>query len=218
MNEQISDLLHRMRVTKGTRFNAASRLEGRDRKMALLVALTSALVIALTFVPFAYQLPKVVIADLSVVTMLASVLILAVSLVQYSNNDAVIAEQHHRCGLEINELRGQLIARGETVDPAELHKFAEKYARILDKYSVNHDGVDFDQYRLEHPDVYRLSWIERLFIRIKLLVMGQWPNAIMIAFTAFFLAMLFYHVLPVRLAVPTTPVPSAIAPSAIESK
>jgi hypothetical protein len=202
-----------MNVTKGARFNAARRLEGRDRKMALVVALASALVIALTFVPFAYQLPKVVIADLSVVTMLASVLILAISLIQYSNDDAVNAEQHHRCGLEVNQLRGELSAKGDGVDVTELRTFTERYARILDKYSVNHDAVDFDQYRIEHSEKYQLSWAERLTIRIRACVVTQWPNGLMVLIIGFFLVLLFYHVLPVRLAIETTPVPSVVAPS-----
>ena len=113
------------------------------------IALASTLVIALTFVLFVYQLSKAVIADLSGVTMLASVLILVTSLIQYSNNDAVNAEQHHRCGLEINQLRGELAAKGEMVDHDELLKLSKKHARILDKYSVNHSGVDLGQYRLE---------------------------------------------------------------------
>ncbi|HZR86807.1 MAG TPA: SLATT domain-containing protein [Bradyrhizobium sp.] len=213
MKEQIDDLLHRMNVTKGARFNAARRLEGRDRKMALVVALASALVIALTFVPFAYQLPKVVMADLSVVTMLASVLILAISLIQYSNDDAVNAEQHHRCGLEINQLRGELSANSESVSASDLHAFAERYARILDKYSVNHDGVDFDQYRLEHPEKYPLPWVERLAIRLRAFIVSQWPNGLMMLIIGFFLVLLFHHVLPVRLAIETTPVPSAAAPN-----
>ncbi|TFV74100.1 SLATT domain-containing protein [Bradyrhizobium frederickii] len=212
MRAQIDDLLHRMNVTKGARFNAARRLEGRDRKMALLVALASALVIALTFVPFAYQLPKVVIADLSVVTMLASVLILAVSLVQYSNNDAVNAEQHHRCGLEINELRGELAAKGETLDSAELQRFSERYARILDRYSVNHEGLDFDQYRLEHPEKYPLTLLERVLVRVRSFIVAQWPNGLMLIIVGFFFVLLFHHVLPVRLATETTPVPSTVVP------
>jgi hypothetical protein len=156
MDSRVKELLYRMNVTKGSRFNAHKRLEGRDRRMALLIALTSAMVIALTFLSTAYRLPPAVVSDLNVVTMVASVLILAVSLIQYSNNDAVNAEQHHRCGLEINELRGQLQARQEAmIGEDELLEFARRYAHILDKYSVNHDVVDYDRYRLDHPDMYR---------------------------------------------------------------
>ncbi|MFK4620058.1 SLATT domain-containing protein [Bradyrhizobium diazoefficiens] len=213
MKDAVEDLLHKMNVTKGSRFNAARRLEGRDRKMALLVALASALVIALTFVPFAYQLPKVVIADLSVATMIASVLILAVSLVQYSNNDAVNAEQHHRCGLEINELRGELAAKANMVDAEVLQRFSERYARILDRYSVNHEGVDFDQYRVEHPGKYNFGKLERARIRLRAFVAEQWPNGLMVVIVGGFLGLIFYHVLPVRLATETRPVPSTVIPA-----
>jgi SMODS and SLOG-associating 2TM effector domain family 5 len=56
MDSRVKDLLYRMNVTKGSRFNASKRLEGRDRRMALLIALASALVIALTFMSTAYRL------------------------------------------------------------------------------------------------------------------------------------------------------------------
>ena len=56
VDSRVKDLLYRMNVTKGSRFNASKRLEGRDRRMALLIALASALVIALTFMSTAYRL------------------------------------------------------------------------------------------------------------------------------------------------------------------
>jgi hypothetical protein len=120
VNMHVEELLSDLKTTKGSRFNAAKRLEGRDSKMALLVAVASSLVIALTVLPFFYKLPSLISADLSVATLIASVLILAISLFQYSANDAVTAEQHHRCALEVNEIRHQLRNQAETITDAEL--------------------------------------------------------------------------------------------------
>ena len=207
---RVKDLLYRMEVTKGSRFNASKRLEGRDRRMALLIALASALVIALTFMSTAYRLPPAVVSDLNVVTMVASVLILAVSLIQYSNNDAVNAEQHHRCGLEINELRGQLQSMQEPVSEDNLREFSRRYAHILDKYSVNHDLVDYDRYRLDHPASFKLSLIEKLFIHARSMGQTQWPNVLMAIIVVAAIFLVFWHVIPARLAADTrSPAPAS---------
>jgi len=206
---RVKDLLYRMEVTKGSRFNASKRLEGRERRMALLIALASALVIALTFMSTAYRLPPAVVSDLNVVTMVASVLILAVSLIQYSNNDAVNAEQHHRCGLEINELRGQLQSMQEPVSEDNLREFSRRYAHILDKYSVNHDLVDYDRYRLDHPASFKLSLIEKLFIHARSMGQTQWPNVLMAIIVVAAIFLVFWHVIPARLAADTrSPAPA----------
>ena len=207
---RVKDLLYRMEVTKGSRFNASKRLEGRERRMALLIALASALVIALTFMSTAYRLPPAVVSDLNVVTMVASVLILAVSLIQYSNNDAVNAEQHRRCGLEINELRGQLQSMQEPVSEDNLREFSRRYAHILDKYSVNHDLVDYDRYRLDHPASFKLSLIEKLFIHARSMGQTQWPNVLMAIIVVAAIFLVFWHVIPARLAADTrSPAPAS---------
>ena len=207
---RVKDLLYRMEVTKGSRFNASKRLEGRERRMALLIALASALVIALTFMSTAYRLPPTVVSDLNVVTMVASVLILAVSLIQYSNNDAVNAEQHHRCGLEINELRGQVQSMQEPVSEDNLREFSRRYAHILDKYSVNHDLVDYDRYRLDHPASFKLSLIEKLFIHARSMGQTQWPNVLMAIIVVAAIFLVFWHVIPARLAADTrSPAPAS---------
>lgn len=208
--DAVEELLHRMNVTKGSQFNAAKRLEGRDRKMALLIALASALMIGLTFISIAYKLPAIVVSDLSVVTMIASVLILAVSLIQYSNNDAVNAEQHHRCGLEINELRAQLRSKATPVSAADLADFARSYSHVLDKYSVNHDPVDYDRYHVEHPDAYKLRATEKFAIHARSLSKAHWPNVLMAAIFAFAVFLIFWHVIPARIS--TNPPPPNFLP------
>jgi SMODS and SLOG-associating 2TM effector domain family 5 len=132
--------------------------------------------------------------------MVASVLILAVSLIQYSNDDAVNSEQHHRCGLEINELRGQLQAMQESISEENLREFARRYSHILDKYSVNHDLVDYDRYRLDHPDMFKLSLFEKLLISVRSLTQTQWPSLLMAVIAVGAVFLVFWYVIPARVA------------------
>ncbi len=201
MDKRAEELLRDLEVTRGCRFGAAERLNSRDRRMALLVAVASALVIALTVLPFIYKLPFLISGDLSVVTLVMSILILAVSLFQYSTNDAVSAEQHHRCGLEISELRRELRDKSETIDDDGLDKIRARYDAILQKYSINHSELDFRKYQIEHPAEFQLSLLEKSRVLLRLAFSGKTLQTALIGIiVCLFFWLLFWHVLPARLA------------------
>jgi hypothetical protein len=209
-NMHVEELLSDLKTTKGSRFNAAKRLEGRDSKMALLVAMASSLVIALTVLPYFYKLPAIVAADLSVATLIMSVLILAISLFQYSASDAVVAEQHHRCALEVNEIRHELRNKAETITDGELAALSTKYDHVLSKYSTNHDDLDFNKYQIEHLVDHPLSLFEQFRIRVRLLISGNITYGVMAVMVGFFIWVLFWHVAPVRNSLVSDP-PTASA-------
>lgn len=146
-------LLGEMKSAKGSRFNAAERLGRRDRQINQMIAFISGCVIIVTLLPLYFHLGSTPTSVVSFATIAFSVFILAMSLLQYSNADPVRAEQHHRCGLEINALRRELratqIATGD-----ELLRFSRRYDETLQKYSINHETVDFERYKLEHPNEF----------------------------------------------------------------
>jgi hypothetical protein len=147
------ELLHEMKVTKGSRFNAAERLRRRDRRMITITAFASVYVIVLTIMPLFFHVGEAITGVLNAITICFSIIILASSLLQYSNNDPVRAEQHHRCALEINALRRELRAT-ESTNYQILFESGKRYDEILQKYSLNHDPIDFIKYKLEHPHEY----------------------------------------------------------------
>jgi hypothetical protein len=200
MHDRVQQLLRDLKVTSGCRFISANRLKRRDRAIALFVAYASVFLIVLTVIQFAYKFPPAILNDLTVATLGMSVLVLAVSLLQYSTEDAVVAEQHHRCGLEVRELRRTLRAQSDTIDEAGVVEMTSKYNHILQKYSINHDDNDFRRYQLEHPDEFPLSPWEVIKTRLRLVMTGK---AILLASTiaigAFFIWFLLFHVLPARI-------------------
>ena len=200
MDERAESLLRDLKVTRACRFSAAERLVGRDRRMALLVAMASVLVIALTTLPLIYKFPDSVSGDLSFITLTVSVLILAVSLFQYSSNDAVNAEQLHRCGLELNEIRRELRDKANSIDEASLTAIRTRYDAILQKYSVNHQEMDFRKYMLEHPDEFQLPRITSAWYFLKNVASEKTLHySLFAAMAAVFLWLIFWHVLPTRL-------------------
>jgi len=146
--------LHSLRATAGCRFNAAKRLASKDRALTRITAFTSAYVILLTVLPYFIKLPTSVADVLNFITIIFSLAILVSSLLQYSSGDTVSAEQHHRAGLEINEIQRHLAIKLTTIQPAELDEVAKKFDATLQKYSINHEDVDFLRYQLDHPEEY----------------------------------------------------------------
>jgi hypothetical protein len=178
-------LVRTMKSTAGSRFIAAARLERHDKQLTRLTAFTSAYVIALTVLPYFLKQTATVTDLYNFVTVVLSVVILVSSLLQYSNGDVVNAEQHHRSGLEINELRRLLLLKDpQKITPAQLEEFTEKYGAILQKYSINHEDIDYLQYQLERPEDH--DWMgfgDRLTIRLRLAYRKYLPSLILVAIT-----------------------------------
>jgi hypothetical protein len=121
--------------------------------MITITAFASVYVILLTVLPLFFHVSEFLTSSVNAATIVFSLIILASSLLQYSNNDPVRAEQHHRCALEVNALRRELRS-AENCSSVMVAEFGKRFDEILQKYSINHDDIDFDKYKVEHPDEY----------------------------------------------------------------
>ncbi|KQY49261.1 hypothetical protein ASD46_25230 [Rhizobium sp. Root491] len=146
-------LLKDMKQTKGVRFNAAKRIEESDRKRTANTAYASVAVVVLTLLPVFFPMQQWIESAISLTTVALSIFILASSLLQSSHAGQVKADQFHRCALEINSLRRELLT-AVIIDGSTIPLFSNRYDEILRRYNINHDAVDYDKYRLEHPDEF----------------------------------------------------------------
>lgn len=144
-------LLKDMKRTKGVRFNASIRIEETERKRTASTAYASAAVVVLTLLPVFFPMAQWMENAIALTTVGFSIFILASSLLQSANAGPVKADQLHRCALEVNSLRRELSAKPHD---ESLSGFSSRYDEILGRYNVNHDTVDYDKYRLEHPDEF----------------------------------------------------------------
>jgi hypothetical protein len=179
-------LLSEMKVTKGARFNAAKRLEGRHKRMTTVTALASTSVLILTIVPAFIHATELLSAIMNIATISLSALILTFSLLQNANNDQVKSELHHVCAVDISRIRRKFRAKS-TEENSFLEKYGAKYDKILKQCSVNHDDIDFYQYKLEHPldIIVPLSSWKKFMIRTELFCIRRWH-----IFANFFIAIL----------------------------
>jgi hypothetical protein len=198
---QFEKLLGSLKVTSGSRFNAATRLEKNDKNLTWITAMTSAYIIALTIIPYVWKLPPSVTDNLNLVTVVLSVVILVCALLHNSRRDAVNAEQHHRCALEINELRREMSVRGISIDTDELVKFSSKYNAILQKYSLNHSELDYYKFIVERPEEFPwLGWLTRLKVRMLIVIRDNILAIALLSITAFLLWLVFLYAWPSRIS------------------
>lgn len=139
-----------LKVTAGCRFNAASRLSKREKGSNILVSVYSAILICVSIATFSLPLDSGLIRYVSFGGIVASILLLVMSMRNFAHQFGVEAEQMHRSALEINELRRLLLSL--PVDRAEkrLEEFSRNYNEVLQKWSVNHDERDFVRYKYRH--------------------------------------------------------------------
>jgi SMODS and SLOG-associating 2TM effector domain family 5 len=199
MGQRTDDLLRDLKVTSGCRMNAAERLNSRGRLMSLLMVFAAALLIALTVLPYLYKLPPAISTDLDVVTLVMAVVILAVALFQYGNNDPTAAEQYRRCGLELGELHRELRNKAENIDENGLTTIRMRYDTLLQKYGADHTALDLARYQIAHRDEFPGSQLQIAQAVARLVLSGNVLYAILIlAVVAIFFWLLFWHVLPAR--------------------
>ncbi|MBY3443783.1 SLATT domain-containing protein [Rhizobium laguerreae] len=144
-------LLKDMKRTKGVRFNASKRIEEVERKTTQNTAYASVAVVVVTLLPVFFPMGQTLESSIALITVALSIFILASSLLQSSNAGQVKADQFQRCALEVNSLRRELSA---ALDDADIGVYSARYDEILRRCNINHDQVDYDQYRLEHPDEF----------------------------------------------------------------
>jgi SMODS and SLOG-associating 2TM effector domain family 5 len=192
-------LLHTLKSTSASRFNAAKRLAAKDRALTRVTAFTSAYLIILTALPYFVKLPQEVSDNLNLLTVVFSIIVLVSSLLQYSSGDVVSAEQHHRAGLEMSEIARELAIKLPSIQDAELLLMTSRYNATLQKYSINHDDVDFARYQMENPEKYPwLTWSDRLSIQVRTFAVKHVFSAVLIIITVLLLGLVFWYAYPSR--------------------
>jgi hypothetical protein len=181
---------------------ASKRLADRDKQLAALTGFSSAYLIVLTVLPYLVRLPQQDANHINLFAVGLALVILVSSLLQYSKADVVNSEQHHRSALEINEVVGEIDSETAPIRSEKLKSYANMYAAILQKYSVNHDGIDYMAIQLQRPDEYNwLNFIDRFWMRLRIALATGGPIVSLVAVTAAWLWIVFGYALANELPV-----------------
>ena len=183
-----------MRVTAGARFNASKRLLKHDKRLNVSVAVLSCFIILLSIFQALKQLEDAANQNLTIFNIILSVSVLILALLQYASSDAVHAEQHHRCALEIEEVRRQLDII--LVNPSEhsLMEVVNRYNSVLRNSNINHDDDDRSLYICDRPELgFDLDRIDCAIIKTRVMAKALWPYLIVASMGLLIVWLIFFY-------------------------
>ncbi len=139
-----------MQKTRGARFAGGQLLVMKERASLLILALLSIFLIALSVLLIAD--PSIAAADkirsIGVVSVVASIAILTLTIFDYALGRGVLAEKLHENALLITETMRELereLAKAAP-DLSVLHKCAAAYEKLNISTNVNHGAMDYSVY------------------------------------------------------------------------
>lgn len=189
---EIDDFLKSLKVTAGSRFNSSKRLELIDRRLTALNSFSSAYIIIITVFPYIVNVDVSINKYLTLFTIVLSSILLASSLLQYAGSYAVKSEQFHRSALEMQELRREFRAKMVGMTSDEFIIISSKYNLILQKYSINHDDMDFYRYKLNNTEYYNVRGWDRFVLILRVFWAYRWPSFVILMLTVLVVLVLLY--------------------------
>ena len=170
MSDDISyDFLHeKLRKTYGSRFNAYRRYKSKHYCSLWTISILSILVFVLSLIfilDFGFD-PKII----SLFSIMLSVGILVVSLIETSQSYEIKALKMHECAKEIKKLDYDLfIIKELNITPEKkITKYQEilaNYKEIIDHCDLNHSFIDYKKFLAEYRKEFDVNWFIALFHR-----------------------------------------------------
>ncbi len=162
------ELERRIWITRGSRFNAHQRLMCKQSWSVAAISLLSLYVIAFTLLQFfpALSLTSKQINVISFSAIVLSLFILVIRLLESSKSYQIKAMQFHKCASELSLLYDkihQILDNADNNTSKLLTEISIEYATILDKCPENHDVVDFDDFKIQHRQEFKLGVIDRIW-------------------------------------------------------
>jgi hypothetical protein len=172
LENRVSELLRRAKMTTKSRYRASERLERHHKLSQWTVSLISA---ALVFVPM-MQVFKIELGIdvlyLNATQAALAVLVLVYSLLLGQENFMLRSEAMHRNGVELGRFARKLAGIKGEVNDFRYAQLTEEYYAILEKYA-NHKPIDYLFTKLTEPPTptigylgYVLMWIEARVITL----------------------------------------------------
>lgn len=167
------ELEYAMYITKGARFNSHKRLETKSRLSNLTIALLTSYIIIVNLVGLSQSQLITQSIDTTFIALIStalSILVLVFSQIEYSNGYRVDAEKYHQCAKEISavyyELRQAILSdKINEKKKEDLYvEFRKNYTNIISRFD-NHHTMDYNRHKIEHPNDFDLSWIEKARIK-----------------------------------------------------
>lgn len=184
LNTYLATLDNRMWKTKGSRFNAARRLNKKYQFSLSSISILSVYGIAIPVIQSIAKNPQCqkVNSIYNAISLILSVFTLAISLLEGAKNYQIRAEKLHKNAVEISALQRELeflrINKLEDADFIQkLGTISAEYEDLIKQCSENHEIEDYDLFTVQNRKFFNISRFTEIYLRVKLILMDYWLYA-----------------------------------------
>jgi hypothetical protein len=171
----------RIWITKGSRFNAARRLNNKYQFSITSISILSIYGISIPIIQGIVdysECPRIN-EIYTAVSIILSIFILVLSLLEGSKNYQVRAERLYNNAVTLSSLYRDFEYLKECESsapefPKKLHEISNKYEKLIRECPDNHEQEDYELFRVQHRKDFNISWIVGIYVRLKLMVMDYW--------------------------------------------
>ncbi|UYO46585.1 SLATT domain-containing protein [Rhodopseudomonas palustris] len=167
------DLLGKMWKTKSARFNAHLRLRRKHNLSTWATSILAFYIFAASLIPLVYTSLASGGAErlISVLTVIISVFLIIITLLEGSKRYDSEADRMLNCGLEISEIYNRFQALNKEKADERRTEFNNEYSAVMNRYGLNHEDVDFLKFKMANRAELRTDWSQFLFDSVKYLVL-----------------------------------------------
>ncbi|MEM9926840.1 MAG: SLATT domain-containing protein [Cyanobacteria bacterium P01_D01_bin.50] len=179
-----SSLRKRIWITKGSRFNAARRLNNKYQFSLSSISILSVYGIAIPFIQNIIKNPQCQqVNDIySAISVILSVFTLVISLLEGAKNYQIRAEKLHGNAVELSSLNRELeylivSKSGEAHFIQEIGNISVRYEKLVKQCAENHEPEDYTLFMVQNRKDFNISRFWEFYIRIKLICLDYWLYA-----------------------------------------
>ena len=174
-------LKSRIWKTKGSRFNAARRLNNKYQFSLSSISILSIYGIAIPMVQGIVKNPQCQkINDIyNVISLILSVFTLVISLLEGAKNYQLRAEKLHKNAVDISKLERKLelwmvSQSGDPNFPQKVRCISDEYEKLIKECPENHEPEDYNLFMAQNRKDFKMSWLAELSIKIRLIIIDYW--------------------------------------------
>jgi hypothetical protein len=167
--------------TKGSRFNAARRLNNKYQFSITSISILSIYGIAIPLIQGidnSSECPKVNGIYIAISTIL-SIFTLVLSLLEGSKNYQVRADRLYNNAVKISNLYRELeylikCESKSTEFHKKLYEISSKYEELIRECPENHEPEDYALFRVQQRKEFNINWLTEFYVRLKLIITDYW--------------------------------------------
>ena len=156
-------------ITRGARLETCGRLKAMHSLSVASVTFASVYVIGLSLAQALIQLNDTERTWLALITIVAGVAILALTLFEAGRAYELRAHQFHQGVLDFHKVMGRArrLASQDNISREALKEIEDSYHQILRDIGENHETIDWERFKVRNPENFEISQCATTWLKVR---------------------------------------------------